>query len=220
MGIKSIHILSVIAVLLAVVSLAPAANAATITVPGQCLTIEDAITAASAGDTIIVDSGTYKENVVINKSIALIGVDTGAGQPVVDGGILYGIGSIIFSIGIDIKADHVMVQGFNVTSSHTGIEIEGSNNCNLTRNTVNSNNYGIYIDGSSNNNTVAGNTVNNNWGSIISNIYYYYYGLYVGGSGNTVTGNTVNNNDKGIVIGGSGNYGPETRQTATDGVSG
>ena len=42
--------------------------------------IQDAINNASVGDTIIVHSGVYYENVVVDKSVTLKGV----GQPVVD----------------------------------------------------------------------------------------------------------------------------------------
>lgn len=47
------------------------------------LTIQAAINAASAGDTIMVDAGTYNENVNINKALTLLGA--GAGATVVDG---------------------------------------------------------------------------------------------------------------------------------------
>ena len=42
--------------------------------------IQDAINKATDGDTIIVHSGVYHENVVVNKSVTLIG----NGQPLVD----------------------------------------------------------------------------------------------------------------------------------------
>jgi pectin methylesterase-like acyl-CoA thioesterase len=46
--------------------------------------IQDAINNASAGDTILVYSGVYYENVYVNKSITLRGID----QPVVDARVL------------------------------------------------------------------------------------------------------------------------------------
>jgi len=48
-------------------------NAATINVPGDYPTIQQAIDNASDGDTIIVAAGTYTEQLIINKSIDLIG---------------------------------------------------------------------------------------------------------------------------------------------------
>ena len=46
--------------------------------------IQAAINDSSPGDEIHVDSGTYYENVVVNKQLILQGIDTGAGIPVVD----------------------------------------------------------------------------------------------------------------------------------------
>ena len=46
-------------------------------VPGDYSTIQAAINAASNGDTIIVAAGSYKENVVINKSLILQGAQAG-----------------------------------------------------------------------------------------------------------------------------------------------
>lgn len=80
-------ILSLLFVALLVVLLTPGAFAATLTVgSGQAYaTIQDAVNAASPGDTIIVNSGTYPESVNIYKAVDLIGQDTGSGLPVVDG---------------------------------------------------------------------------------------------------------------------------------------
>lgn len=59
------------------------ADPGTITVPGDCPTISAAIAAASPGDTIRVSPGTYKEEVVINKAVEVLGA--GAGSAFIDG---------------------------------------------------------------------------------------------------------------------------------------
>ncbi|HET7289413.1 MAG TPA: DUF1565 domain-containing protein, partial [Thermodesulfobacteriota bacterium] len=55
---------------------------------GPYRTITEAINAASPGDTISVGAGTYRERLVIGKTVRLIGV----GNPVIDGG---GSGTVV-----------------------------------------------------------------------------------------------------------------------------
>jgi hypothetical protein len=94
------------------------ANAATtITVPDDYAKIQWAIDNATAGDTIEVYSGTYYENVNVNKQLILKGVDTGGGKPVVDAG---GSGSALI-----VKADGVTLEGF--IASNSGILVYSNN---------------------------------------------------------------------------------------------
>ncbi len=51
---------------------------------GGYATIQAAINAASAGDTILIASGTYNENIVVNQSVTLIG----SANTVIQGGFL------------------------------------------------------------------------------------------------------------------------------------
>lgn len=70
--------------------------------------ITAALNAASAGDTVLVDAGHYREkNLIINKSIVLRGIN----YPVLDGEKKYEI--------VAIKANGVIVEGFRVV--HSGI---------------------------------------------------------------------------------------------------
>lgn len=72
--------LSLIAV---IIILAGSAHGAIIVVPDDHPTIQAAINAAGTGDTIQVNSGTYDENVVVNKSLILEGLNTGSGLPAI-----------------------------------------------------------------------------------------------------------------------------------------
>jgi len=141
--------------------------------------IQKAINNASPGDTIEVQSGTYYEHVVVNKTLILQGVDTGSGLPVVDGG---GSGG-----AITLSADGCSLQGFvasNSGSANSGITVSSSSNT-VSGNTVSgSNQRGIYLNSSSGN-TVSGNTVSG----------ASQHGIYLtSSSNNTISSNTANGN--------------------------
>ena len=94
-----------------------------IEVPGDYPTIQAAINAASDGDTIVVAAGLYKENVVIDKSLTLEGVQAG-----VDARTRSGAETIIEpdpdETGISIvTADGrvVVIDGLTVQNAHNGI---------------------------------------------------------------------------------------------------
>jgi nitrous oxidase accessory protein len=103
-------------------------------------TIRQAIAAAEKGDTILVETGTYREkNLVINKPVFLKGI----GLPVLDGEKKYEI--------IAVKADNVIVEGFRVVHSGNsslediaGIKIYNGHNVIIRNNTLEDNFFGIY----------------------------------------------------------------------------
>ncbi len=71
-------------------------------------TIQQGLLLAADGDTVLVEPGHYHEkNIIINKSIFLIGIN----HPVLDGDHTYEI--------ISIKANGVVVDGFKLI--HSGI---------------------------------------------------------------------------------------------------
>jgi len=162
-------------------------------VPDDHVKIQWAIDNATAGDTIIVKSGTYYENVNVLKQLILRGVDTGTGKPVVD---TCGHGN-----AIALYADGITLEGFNVTNSgstwyDSGIIIHSSNNI-ITGNTISNNSQsGIYLCGYSNNNTISSNTINNN-----------HWGVYFASpcDNNTLTDNMVSSNICGILLSRSNN---------------
>jgi parallel beta-helix repeat protein len=103
--------------------------------------IQDAVDNASTGDKIVVLSGTYYENVAIDKTLTLQGNDTT--NTIINGS---GSGSVI-----TIKADWVNVSGFRVTDSGSGwwsdagILLDTVENCNIKDVNFTGNKHGIML---------------------------------------------------------------------------
>ena len=123
--------------LMVTLAFAGSASADTIYVPTDYPTIQQAIDAASLGDTVFVWNGTYYEGNGVNiseDSITLQGED--ANTTTIHGrwtaeGVVY------------VRGDYVNVSGFTVTGSSIsrgGIYLSGSCNCRLSRNNATDNN--------------------------------------------------------------------------------
>ena len=117
-----------------------AGSAAPLTVgDGGYATITDALSGAAPGDTILVESGTYHESLVITVPVTVTGVDTGGGLPVIratDGEAVVALeargvtieGLVITGpvpCGIYVHADDAVITGTTITSvvPDTGIGI-------------------------------------------------------------------------------------------------
>ena len=86
------------------------AESKTINVPDDFSSIQEAINAADAGDTIFVKRGTYVENPVVNKSVSLVGEDRDA--TVID-----------VTAGLKVERDNVTVTGFTIFDGFDGISL-------------------------------------------------------------------------------------------------
>ena len=142
------------------------------------------------GHTIVVDPETYRENVVINKSITL----KAGSSPVIDG---------MGGIGITVEANDTVVQDMTVINSSIGIFVYNASfiiqNATLNNNTI----YDcIYSPG----NGIEFWDVNN---SVINGSYIYNNSLdgihIVFSSNNNITSNEIYNNSKGIYMSSSNN---------------
>jgi parallel beta-helix repeat protein len=176
-------------------------KAGIIIVPDDYSTIQQAINAASPGDTIYVKADTYYENVVLNKTVSLVGenrentvIDGGGIEPVVSVGA-HNVVVVNFTIrngGYGIKlggSSNTIRNNIVVKHDHAGISVYGSNNT-LTGNTI-TNIAEIGISISSSNNSVSENIIADNFAGI---------GLW-GASYNSISRNNITNNSYGIVLG-------------------
>ncbi|WP_440955575.1 NosD domain-containing protein [Methanosarcina sp. Mfa9] len=149
------------------------------------VSIQEAIddTGTLEGHTILVEEGTYRENVEVTKSLTICS-ESGSG--------LTGVqapdsGKPVFNI----TANSVTISGFNITGAeypYAGIYLRSAKNCTFEKNVLSENFGGITLFYSCNN-TISNNTACNN-----------SYGIGLEQSGNnTISGNAAyNNSENGI----------------------
>ena len=165
--------------------------------------VQAAIERANPGDVVLVQSGTYHENLDVTKRLTLRGMDTGSGIPIIEGN-----GN---DTAIRLKAGGIILKNFEVAGSRIGIEVVSDNNFvtknvakdnwvaisivdstkNLVKdNTILDNYRGIYLE-SSFQNTISKNSVSDN----------RWFGIGLQSSErNVITGNTISNNYYGLSL--------------------
>ncbi|MFI5324095.1 MAG: nitrous oxide reductase family maturation protein NosD [Thermodesulfobacteriota bacterium] len=90
----------------------PSGRIITVSPEGPLKSVSEAISTAESGDTIRILSGNYREHVVIDKTLTIIG----EGYPRIDGG---GKGVVVL-----IKAPGTVFKGIHVTGSGTSLNLE------------------------------------------------------------------------------------------------
>ncbi|MCW8801946.1 MAG: right-handed parallel beta-helix repeat-containing protein, partial [Candidatus Bathyarchaeota archaeon] len=156
----------------------------TVVVPDDYVSIQEAIDNSLVGGTVYVRSGLYHENLVINKSLSLIGenVDT----TIIDGNPAEG-----YRIPIKIQSDNVSVSGFKVLYGYSGISVGDSNYCNISGNRIAANEHGIMLVGCSH--------------CVVSKNYFELVGLSSAiqlsfSNSSLLTGNYITNCTEGIQV--------------------
>jgi len=144
--------------------------------------IQGLIDNASDGDIIYIPNGTYYENIVINKSISLIGENKNT--TIIDGS---GSGTVVH-----ISADWINISGFNICNAISGVHISSKWNC-ISSNIITNNDYGISFG------SCYGNIIKENI------IFKNKYGLelWIFCSSHNITNNNISNNRYGIFLEGS-----------------
>jgi parallel beta-helix repeat protein len=137
------------------VSVRPAKSASrTIIVPDDCPAIQQAINRADEGDMIFVRNGLYHENVVVNKTVSLIGENSSS--TIIDG---TSKGNVV-----DVDSDNVIVGGFTIINSggagDAGINLHNIKNCIIKENSILNNWRGIWLHNCTNSGIYRNNISN------------------------------------------------------------
>ncbi|WAC04614.1 MAG: protein kinase [Methanoregula sp.] len=150
---------------------------------GDFTGIQAAVSHASAGDTILVGSGTYNEKIRVDKTLTVRGIDTGGGAPVID--------PEKRGNAVEITANGCTFSGFVVQNAEllSGIRIS-SDRTTLTGNTVKSCGQGIFLD-SADKSVITGNNITRNVRTGIA---------LEGSTGNRIEANSITKNTVGIVL--------------------
>ncbi len=171
--------------------------------------IQDGIDAADLGDIVYVLNGTYFENIVIDKSIILIGenknntiidsrgtgnnIKINANNVTIKNFTIQNSGLIYPLSGINLSSNYNVIENNVIRNNFYGLTLYFSSENSINKNLIqNSYNCGIYLS-SSKNNLIINNTIKNN--------FYNGVGLYYFSDNNVIKSNSfINNSYSGVNI--------------------
>lgn len=155
-------------------------------------TIQEAINKANPGDTIFIKEGTYFENIVVNKSVSIVGEKVNT--TIIDG---RSVGNVIKVTASNASIINVTIQNSEkVHPDHSGVFLDKVENLTIQNCILRNNNVGIVLFGKTNKSTFSNNVVmDNGWG----------FNLKSGSNFNLFVSNTILNNSIGIVLNSSYN---------------
>ncbi len=154
------------------------------------LSLQQRIDRAAPEDIIIVDGGVFRESVVINKPISLVGRNA----PVIDGG---GQGDVV-----TISADDAVISGFtirgsskNISQEPAAIKVKDAKRVTIRANVLQDAQFGVHITNSSDD-LVENNTIDTGAQTPVERRGHAVYFWEV--SGSTLYGNTIRHAADGI----------------------
>jgi len=170
--------------------------------PNNYTRIQDAIDNASDWDNVFVYNGLYYENILVDKSISLIGEDrnftfidgSGSGDVIfissdyitISGFIIQNGGLEFPNGGIHTRSNYSTISGNNIENNFYGVVMFFSdNNDIISNNVIDNNQCGIYLEASSNNNIL---------GNFINSQPFNGVGLWNSSNDNIISENTIINN--------------------------
>jgi len=157
-----------------------------IQVPDEYITIQEAIRAAEETETVYVKAGTYYENVVVNKSLRLLGENMET--TIIDGNA--------YDDSIHVSSDNIVIKGFTIKNGgskttvfpkefqYSGVYLSNVTGCEISGNKIEDNGAGILLR-NSDRNTISENAITGNEKGGI---------LLYGSSNNIMSANNVTNN--------------------------
>jgi len=139
------------------------------------------------GHTIIVNAGTYNENVNVYKSLTIRSTSGSPADTIVQAA---NSGDHVF----EVITDYVNMSGFTVENAtairKAGIYLNSVEHCNVCNNIATNNRDGIFLTSSNNNSIINNNTNGNEW-----------YGTHLESSNNNdVLNNNASNNQLGVFL--------------------
>jgi len=156
----------------------------TIVVPDDYPTIQEAIDAASSGDTILVSEGTYAEGpIYVGKSLTILA----NGSVIVDG---LHQGNVFFIYAFDVTIRGFTIKNSGALPSYSGVFLLGTENCIVSGNTIINSSAGIWVDSRQPNLVISNNMIANNRQGILLEESSYV----------RILNNTITNNKDGIVL--------------------
>ena len=151
---KSSLLAAVALIVLATLVVPASAAELTVGTGGQYTTIQQAVNAATSGDTISVAPGTYTENVVVDKPLTITAASE---RPTVHAADASKDVFLLTSPGVHIN-------GLTIAGGESGVKLQNTSKCVVTNVFAQDNVRGVYLSYSTENEISNNNLANNDYG--------------------------------------------------------